>query len=537
MSLQVPRGQQGFRGRTPTFEVGNVTYAENAGEPKVTATNLGNDDAPRVKLDFVLPDVPTVTVDPEVTIVNSAAEASVIDVDPDKYNAKLHFYIPKGEKGDKGDEGSRFVIKAIYATEAEMREADANNEIPPETYIIIRSDISQVENARLWYKEENGDLTFLGDFSGATGTASRVAIDDEVIELKANQHPAVSSDIEYIGEEDVNETAVQFSIPKAASAKIAEVTKETVNSNVAADATLTDLGYVEETNTDNYSIHFKIPRGAGARITQATASAVASTVAPSATVDDLGYTAATDSNDFRLNITVPAGKSAIAEPAVIDLPPQAIPTITVGAVEYYATYTDSAGNDLTDVYVTPFTLGIPKGTVPEFDIGTAEVVYDVEDFEASITYPIDPDTGEEDKSQPRLNFGIPIGLTPIISTSAEYIAASEPPEAIVSYPIDPDTGEQDKEHPSILFKIPSGQDGQDAEFAGITEDGEGTVVKSIDRNENTHELTVNKDYIIDDDIDAENFAKAADIQQAIYDAIENIITVSPDEPEFDIAKI
>lgn len=362
-------------------------------------------------------------------------------------------------------------------------------------------------------------------------------VDEDVIELKANQHPTVDSSIEYIELEDVNETTIQFSIPKAASAKIVEITKETVNSNVAADAILTDEGYTEETNTDDYSIHFKIPKGAGAKITQAAATATVSTTPPSASVTDLGYTAATDTNDARLELTIPAGKSAVAEPSVTDLPPQATPTITVGAVEYHATYTDSAGNELTDVYVTPFTLGIPKGTVPVFDIGTASVVYDVDDFSASITYPIDPETGEEDKSQPRLNLGIPVGLTPIISTDAEYIPASEPPEAIVTYPTDPETGEEDKEHPHILFKIPSGQDGQDAEFAGITEVGDGSVVKGISRDEDTHELTVDKEFIVDDDIDPDNFAKDENITEAIYRAIEDIITVSADEPQSYMAKL
>lgn len=147
--LKVPRGQQGGRGTTPKFAVGNVTYAQSADEPKVTATNSGTDSDPRVTLDFVLPNVPRITIDEHVDTVDTPAEARVVDLDPDKYNAKLHFYIPKGEKGDKGDQGDRFVVKYHYASEDLMREADAQHEIAPESYIIINSDISQVENARL----------------------------------------------------------------------------------------------------------------------------------------------------------------------------------------------------------------------------------------------------------------------------------------------------------------------------------------------------------------------------------------------------
>lgn len=82
---------------------------------------------------------------------------------------------PQGPKGDtgaqgvpgvKGDQGEPFAITKTYPTIAEM-EANANN-IESGRFVIIVSDVSDEDNAKLYVKGDTG-FTFIADLSGMQG--------------------------------------------------------------------------------------------------------------------------------------------------------------------------------------------------------------------------------------------------------------------------------------------------------------------------------------------------------------------------------
>ena len=286
----------------------------------------------------------------QVTI-NTPWDDEIVEED-DQFTDKdvvLRFGIPKGKQGEKGEKGDPFVVKHTYPSVAAMYEANSNGEIKIKEFVVIQADVDNVENARLYYKEENGSLTLIGDFSGTRGAHAVVKIDnDETQTVNSNQPAAVRtiSGPEYFSESDAWETVLGFDIPKGTSAQVTTVNTTTLKSNQTATSSVSNQ-YNSGTDTNNATITLGVPKGASAKIKeQVNVNTLAPTENASASVSNV-YDAATDTNIGTLSLNIPRG---------------AIPQLSIGNVAKG----DIAAASL--VYTTPgdysaaqLNLTLPKG--------------------------------------------------------------------------------------------------------------------------------------------------------------------------------
>ena len=119
-----------------------------------------------------------------------------------------------------------------------MYEANSNGEIKIKEFVVIQADVDNVENARLYYKEENGSLTLIGDFSGAKGARSLLQIDQNNVEtLEATENayfniiPSTSENPNpiYNAAEDTWYSKVRVGLPRGEASRITGLTVETLS--------------------------------------------------------------------------------------------------------------------------------------------------------------------------------------------------------------------------------------------------------------------------------------------------------------------
>lgn len=455
----------------------------------------------------------------EVTINNNAEATTSFDVETSipEFDVEQNAWITD----------FKFTIPRGYESKTTVRQTNTKNShtVDSTTGEEVLSEVEVIPN---YLEPIDGVNETQLTFNIPRGASSKIT-DVTVNEATSQDAASVSSNTEYNEDDDSYDTSLEFTIPKGRSSKILTPTINTEATSKSEIELVTSENYNEVTDTYDTSLEFTIPKGASSRITDVTIDDTATSQSSIGVSSSTEYNETTDTNDTSLEFTIPKGASAIVEPHIEFLDPNTPASWEAGAIRYENEYQDSEGNVIKDVYVTPFTARIPRGAVPHLDTGTVQSVYTEEEFDVNITYE------DGNPSEPRLNLSLPIGRTPILSAYADPVDAQQNPSVTVEYPTV--EGKEDTEHPTLHFEIPSGKDGKDAEFAGIEEVGaENPVVKQIGRGEQG-QLVVAKSYITDSDIDADSFGKTQDIQDAIYAAIEDIITISPDEPTSDYAKI
>lgn len=188
-----------------------------------------------------------------------------------------------------------------------MNADNTRNNIHPGEYAIIKSNPENEENSQLYYKEYNGNLTYLNDFSGARG-AHAVALAGTVTKLKSTATPTValkSGDPKYNSSRDQYESTFNFGIPAGASAKVNSVTLTALNSNKTATASVTNT-YDSSNDINNAAIALKIPKGASSKIVSVTATTLTPGSAATATATT-SYNSSTDMNETTLTLGIPRG--------------------------------------------------------------------------------------------------------------------------------------------------------------------------------------------------------------------------------------
>ena len=163
----------------PNFYIGTVSSGDRAEVLLQKIDRRGNSNPLYTRLNFTIPKgdtgrTPIILIDQDqgVTTLNPEEDAYVKMVTPDANDngdVILRFGIPRGHKGDKGEKGDPFVIQHTYASIAAMEEASLNNEFKIKEFAIIQADVENEDNSKLYYKETDGTLTFINDFSGIQG--------------------------------------------------------------------------------------------------------------------------------------------------------------------------------------------------------------------------------------------------------------------------------------------------------------------------------------------------------------------------------
>lgn len=163
----------------PNFYIGTVSSGDRAEVLLQKIDERGNSNPLYTRLNFTIPKgdtgrTPIILIDRNqgVVTLNPEEDAYVRMVTPDANNngdVVLQFGIPRGHKGEPGEKGDPFVIQHTYSSISAMENASANNEFKIKEFAVIQANVEDEDNAKLYYKEIDGTLTYICDFSGATG--------------------------------------------------------------------------------------------------------------------------------------------------------------------------------------------------------------------------------------------------------------------------------------------------------------------------------------------------------------------------------
>lgn len=211
-----------------------------------------------------------------------------------------------------------------------MNAANDRGEIHPGEYAVIKADVENKENSQLYYKQFNGDLTYLNDFSGARG-AHAVAFAGTATKLKSTANPEVRlkvGDPSYNSSLDQYESTFNFGIPAGASAKISSISATQLNSNQQLTASVTNT-YNPTEDINNATIELGIPQGASAKITDVNIDTLKPDEDATASIETV-YNDSTDTNDSTLFLGIPRGsKPSMGIGTVADVPYGELPTVEI----------------------------------------------------------------------------------------------------------------------------------------------------------------------------------------------------------------